>query len=255
VTLAVFSDLDGTLLDHQTYSHAPALPALGVLRRHGIPLVLATSKTAQEVAPLREALGLSAPAIVENGAGLLLADGSAGLAQDYARIRAALGILPRTLRQKFTGFGDMTTEALSTLTSLSLPDAARAQARQFSEPGLWEGTPDELEHFLGALRDIGVHARKGGRFLTLSFGATKHDQMQAVARILGTTRAIALGDAPNDVEMLEAADFGVIIRNDHGTPLPRLSGEATGRISRTQQEGPQGWNTAVLGLLMELGFS
>lgn len=255
MTLAVFSDLDGTLLDHQTYSYAAALPALDALRKHGIPLVLATSKTAAEVATLRVELRLSAPAIVENGAGLLCSDGPAGASDDYARIRATLNTLPPEMRQHFTGFGDLSTEALSDLTGLPPRDAANAKTRQFSEPGSWHGSEANLEHFLSALRAEGIHARKGGRFLTLSYGHTKQDQMQAAAQFLGTTRSIALGDAPNDVEILQAADYGVIVRNDHAPPLPPLPGEAAGRISRTLEQGPQGWNTAVLGLLRDIGFS
>ena len=67
--MIVFSDLDGTLLDHETYSFEPARPALDRLKREGHVLVLASSKTAAEIAPLRDAMGFShCPAIVENGA-------------------------------------------------------------------------------------------------------------------------------------------------------------------------------------------
>ncbi|MFQ5696467.1 MAG: mannosyl-3-phosphoglycerate phosphatase, partial [Terriglobia bacterium] len=47
--LIVFTDLDATLLDHQTYSWAAAEPALRRLRLLGIPLVFCTSKTRAEV--------------------------------------------------------------------------------------------------------------------------------------------------------------------------------------------------------------
>ena len=30
--LVIFTDLDGTLLDHDSYSHAPAAPALAALK-------------------------------------------------------------------------------------------------------------------------------------------------------------------------------------------------------------------------------
>ena len=70
--LLVFTDLDGTLLDHESYSWSPARPALDALRELGAGLVLASSKTAAEIAPLREAVGFTTwPAIVENGAGTL----------------------------------------------------------------------------------------------------------------------------------------------------------------------------------------
>ena len=54
--LVIFSDLDGTLLDHQTYSPAPARPALEALRARAIPLVLCTSKTRAEVERHRQDL-------------------------------------------------------------------------------------------------------------------------------------------------------------------------------------------------------
>ncbi|WP_330848807.1 HAD hydrolase family protein [Mangrovicoccus ximenensis] len=120
--------------------------------------------------------------------------------------------------------------------------------RQFSEPGLWQGTEAERGAFLGALGELGISARSGGRFLTLSFGATKAGRMAEIAARYGAKTVVALGDAPNDREMIEAATHGVIIRNDHGPGLPELAGEAEGRIRRTEAEGPAGWNAAILDL-------
>ena len=68
--LLVVTDLDGTLLDHETYSYAEAAPALAELRRRGIPLVLASSKTRAEMELLHAELGLSDPFICENGAAI-----------------------------------------------------------------------------------------------------------------------------------------------------------------------------------------
>lgn len=66
----IFTDLDGTLLDHDTYSYEPANSALEKLRETKTPLILASSKTAAEIAPLRHELGFDAfPAIVENAPG------------------------------------------------------------------------------------------------------------------------------------------------------------------------------------------
>jgi len=44
--LVVFSDLNGTLLDHETYDWTPAKPALDRLARQGCPVILSSSKTA-----------------------------------------------------------------------------------------------------------------------------------------------------------------------------------------------------------------
>ena len=249
VPLVVFSDLDGTLLDHETYDWTPAQPAIRALAEIGAPLILASSKTATEITALQDSMGLAGlPAIVENGAGVIgLADDDTK-ADEYGRLRALLDGLPQTLRQLFIGFGDMSLEQVIDATGLD-PDAARAaRDRAFSEPGLWQGTEAQKEALIAAISEHGLSARQGGRFLTLSFGRTKADGMTKVMQHYDAAQSIALGDAPNDVEMLEAADIGVVIANPAHTPLPPLAGEADGKIIRTKVAGPAGWNRAILKL-------
>ena len=50
----VFTDMDGTLLDHHTYSFEAAKPTLMTLAHKGIPVIPTTSKTFAELQPLRE---------------------------------------------------------------------------------------------------------------------------------------------------------------------------------------------------------
>ncbi len=232
--LLVFTDLDGTLLDHETYDYAPALPMLARLRDRGAVVVLASSKTGAEIAEWQDRLGLSdCPAIVENGAALY--DGTFD-DRDYRRIRAVLAMLDAPFR----GFGDMDAAGVAAVTGLSPEAAGKARTRAHSEPGLWLGTEAQLDGFLSALGEQGIHARRGGRFLTLSFGGTKAAQMQALIDRLAPEVTVALGDAPNDAEMLARADYGIVVRNDHGPGLPPLPGEETGRSLRTRAAGPAG---------------
>lgn len=254
--MIVFTDLDGTLLDHDSYSYAPALPALARLKAAGVPVVLASSKTATELAALRDEMGLSdVPAIVENGAGVLAAGAVPGAGHAaYARLRQALDALPASLRSGFEGFGDWGPERIAGVTGLPLPAARNAAKRQFSEPGLWQGADADRPAFLDALSAAGITAREGGRFLTLSFGGTKADQMDRIAASYGSPFRVALGDAPNDVEMLTRADLGIVIANPHRTPLPPLAGEAENSIRRTELPGPEGWNAALGAVIVERGL-
>ena len=253
--MIVFSDLDGTLLDHETYSFSAARPALELLRLRAIPLVLASSKTAAEIAPLRAELGFGdCPAIVENGAGVLPAGEIVNdeSPSDYNRIRDLIESAPDVLRNHFRGFADLGVNGVVTATGLSEAAARKASMRRFSEPGLWGGTDAELEAFISWLAQNGIHARYGGRFLTLSLGGTKADRMGTIAKALYPDHlpfTVALGDAPNDIEMLEQADRGFIVANPHGKPVPKLDGEQAGRISRTRQIGPAGWNEALTSLV------
>ncbi|MFP4273457.1 MAG: HAD-IIB family hydrolase [Paracoccaceae bacterium] len=254
--LVLFTDLDGTLLDHETYSHAAADAVLARLRDAEIPVVLASSKTAAEIAALRRALGFAhVPAICENGAGLLPAFAEdAAEAGDHARIRAALEALPAALREGFRGFSQLSVAELADLTGLPRQQAALAGQRRFTEPGLWTGGGEDRRAFVAALAALGIEAREGGRFLTLGTGRRKADRMAEILAGYGDPPCLALGDAPNDVEMLEAATWGVIVANPHRAPLPRLPGEDTGRIIRTTLPGPEGWSQAVTGILSRNGI-
>lgn len=254
--LLVFTDLDGTLLSHANYQWDAASTALGHLANIGAGVVMASSKTATEIRALRNDMGLQQwPAIVENGAGLLEPHAEAASDRsDYAQLRATMAKISAPLRAHFKGFGDMNDAQVSEATGLSHFEASLAKQRAFSEPGIWSGTPQEKEEFLAELATMGISGRDGGRFLTLSFGATKADQMAGIIRDYAPRHTISLGDAPNDIEMLEAADFGIIIANPYRAPLPVLQGEKRGRILRTTLAGPEGWNAAILAQLARLNL-
>ena len=138
------------------------------------------------------------------------------------------------------------------MTGLAVNDAALAQRRDFSEPGRWLGTQDQKDAFLAALDAHGLTAQQGGRFLTLSFGRNKVDQMRTIIDKYEPRHTIALGDAPNDIAMLEYADIGIVVANPAHPPLPPFKAEQSGRIIRTKDAGPVGWNTAILDALDRL---
>ena len=253
-TLVVYSDLDGTLLDHETYSWQPAKPALSRLAQLKVPVILASSKTGQEVRRIQKQMNLDEyPAIVENGAGIVRPFMASTTRQDdYVRLRQSLDQMPVDLRRQFVGFGDMSNEDVARLTNLSYQEAEDARARQFSEPGLWSGTEHQKRAFFSELEKLRIAAREGGRFLTLSFGSSKMDRMAEINSQYSPEMTVALGDAPNDREMLEHADYGFIVANPHRPLLPRMSGELSGHIQRTQLAGPEGWNVAINGFLDRL---
>lgn len=133
-TLIIFSDLDGSLLDHETYRWDAALPWLTRLANESIPLIITTSKTAVEVAPLQQALGLEQyPYIAENGAiaALPLAWQTH---PDYPRKR--IGVEYSVIRDRlvqlrasgfhFKGFGDMNHAEIAEVTGLTRDTAGNA---------------------------------------------------------------------------------------------------------------------------------
>jgi mannosyl-3-phosphoglycerate phosphatase len=252
----IFTDLDGTLLDHDSYSFEAARPALDLLASRGIPVILASSKTEAEMRPIADAIGIAYPMIVENGAGVVglemeTAFPKGHLQSPYSDLRSFLRELPKELAACFEGFGDWDGARVAAETGLPLPAAELARQRHFSEPGRFTGSEMQKEAFIALLDTRGFTAVQGGRFFTLMPKTSKAERMAEVVahyqRLSGgeMTHTVALGDAPNDLAMLEAADCGIIIANPAHKPLPVTEREKQGFILRSEQTGPAGWNIMI----------
>lgn len=258
----VFTDLDGTLLGHHDYGHGPALTALQRLAEAGIPCVINTSKTAREVLPLHQALGLSAPVIVENGSAIGFPPGNSPWQHEslappphpewqwliLGRPRQEMLPVLQRLRGRgyaFRGFSEMAPEQVVELTGLTPENAAAARCRHYSEPLHWQGEADQFQPFAEEAAAHGLQAVQGGRFVQITgAGVDKGRALNWCASCYrpGRPQTIALGDAPNDDAMLAAADIAVWVRSPVHGP-----GNARGRQQtlHTRLTGPAGWNQAI----------
>lgn len=259
----VFSDLDGTLLDPVRYSFADALPALGLLRAQGVPLVLCSSKTRAEMLLYRQRLDNQHPFIAENGGGVYVPAGyfSTPFASDQTLAgyeRVALGTPHGEIRRQFValraqtgarvqGFTDMRIEEIAALTGLDTEQAALAKQREFDEPFVFDGPPDT--GFLQAISGAGLNWTQGRIFHVMG----QHDKGRAVrlltalfARERGRMVTLGLGDGPNDLPMLQAVDHPVLVRREAG---PIEVDTPVAGLTLTHSTGPKGWNEAVLEFL------
>ena len=64
----IFTDIDGTLLDHFDYSFSDAIEVIEALNERHIPIIANTSKTFAEMEKLQQTIGFNSPFISENGA-------------------------------------------------------------------------------------------------------------------------------------------------------------------------------------------
>jgi mannosyl-3-phosphoglycerate phosphatase len=262
----IFSDLDGTLLDPETYSFSAAIPALELIKEEGIPLVLCSSKTRVEIEYWRDKLGNRHPFISENGGGIFIP--FSYFAEDH--IRAAvpkskmvggyhvlvLGIPYQVLRGALKdlrlsgfdikGFGDMTPREVAEITGLSRKEAALAKKREFIEPLIFQGDKVNLSAFLTSVREKGLRLTQG-RFYHLMGDHNKGGGVDALKllyqRKYGNIITIALGDSPTDLPMLEKVDYPIVVRNYRGEHDRRI---ALPNLMRADGIGPEGWNKAVL---------
>jgi mannosyl-3-phosphoglycerate phosphatase len=271
--LLIFTDLDGTLLDHHDYNFAPAQETIKSINKLGVVWILNTSKTLAELLTLRETLNNQHPMIVENGGGIAIPIGypltlpaqlnrtldkstSDLVHQGFQLITMGerrqhiLDILkPLRAQFTFTGFNDMSTAELVKLTSLSTTQAEQALQRDFSEPIIWQDSEEKFEQFRQLVTGHSLRLLKGGRFIHVIGNSDKGIAMRWLAALYHQTRpelkTVALGDGENDIAMLEEADIPVIIRSPAHNPPP-VQRENT---VLTQGYGPSGWSQALQALL------
>jgi mannosyl-3-phosphoglycerate phosphatase len=264
----IFTDLDDTLLDHDSYDWEKAKPSLTYCQKTGIPVILVSSKTRAEIAELHKAMALKTPFVSENGGGIFFpkdffeGDTDKEFTQIGDMWKIELGtpykILVKELKEighelgvVLRGFSDMTPKEVSEVTGLSEDGSVLALSREFDEPFIISGKNDidraALER-VAAKR--GLKISRGGRFFHLH---GNNDKGEAVGRLLsfyrekyGPVFALALGDSPNDYGMFRRVDQPILIRSER--TFPGIESEFPGIII-TDQPGPEGWNSVVLGLL------
>jgi len=260
----IFTDLDGTLLDDQTYDFSPAIPALEIIHSRKIPLILVSSKTRVEIEFFREILSLDSPFIAENGGGIYFPT-SFTLPKEYSYKkvdgfnalfigRPIKEVLERSRKLKenfnFKGFSEMSVQEIASLTGLTLEHAVLASKREFDEPIMLKDPLDNEEIFCKKASDLGLDCVYGGRFIHLFLGGNKGRAVETVLEIYrqlrGPTFSIALGDSPNDISMLKVVDKAVLMQGRDGT---HINGLAHPDLITLEGNGPEAWNKVMLSIL------
>ena len=246
----LFTDLDGTLLDADTYSFEPARPALAALKKAGIPVVACTSKTRAEMKPILKSLGIGAPYIVENGGAVVEADGKTRpLGVSASKLLRAYALLKERAGGALRAFHEMSDAELSAETRLSIDEASRARRREFDIPFTVLGAAQELAPELALeAKKLGLTMSRGGRFFHLHGLSDKGKALKTVMRRWRARRAAAIGDSANDLPMLMAASVAFAVKTRQGRhDLDLVKGVP--RIRLIDRPGPSGWAIAVGQLL------
>ena len=275
----IFTDLDGSLLDHYDYSWTAASDALNAAKNHNIPIVINTSKTRSEVKTLHSELQLEhSPYVVENGSAIIFPSINSDLlvhikshsqyqllndqhiyvlGENRADLCQWLNLIKESQPFKFESYQDWTTEQLMDKTGLTRAKAIESQKKEFSEPFQWFDTDDNLEKFIKLAEEKGYSILKGGRFFHLQGAITKasavHFFKQYQSLLYPKASAlnfIALGDSHNDVDMLNHADLAICIKSPVNK-FPQVDNQA---VIYSEDCGPKGWNKEILNFLRNVKF-
>ncbi len=260
----IYTDLDGTLLDHETYSWKAAEPALKRAESAGIPVIFCTSKTRAEIELYRKQMRNRHPFISENGGAIYIPRGyfsrePPGSKRTGKYLVIELGVPYKKLREaikvmqgkglKVRGFGDMPASEVRELTGLSLRQAHLARKREYNEPFVLDN-PKQEPKLLNAIQMLGFQYIRGGRFYHITGNNNKGLAVKILTGIYQQDADMpmvtaGLGDSPNDFTMLSAVHVPYLVKG-HNSRQSRYPA-----FARTCGTGPDGWNSAVLGFIGE----
>ncbi len=265
----IFTDLDGSLLDHNSYSFDPALEALKRVKELGIPLILCSSKTFAEMEIYSKKLQLKEPFIVENGSAVyfpasvtdvlklhgLKKDGDyryMELGVDRVRLIKVFNTIRRKKGFKIRSFSEMGLTQIMEMTSLPKNEAVLAMKRKYTEPFIIsEADSARACEIIDEFGSSGFNVVSGGRFFHLMGKTDKGAAVKKTIEIYSSSysdkiHSIGIGDSENDLPMLSVVDFPALVRKWDGS---RIKSKAAEEFYRTDGIGPAGWNEAVLDFL------
>ncbi|SPD72485.1 Glucosyl-3-phosphoglycerate/mannosyl-3-phosphoglycerate phosphatase [uncultured Desulfobacterium sp.] len=268
----IFSDIDGTFLDHFSYSFEALLPALRVVKDNKIPLVFCSSKTRKEIEALRRETGIQDPFIVENGGAIFLPDdyfdfdvenavhkdsySIIELGVSYDKLVDVLHRCSDAAGAPVMGFSDMTVEQVAEECGLPLPQAELARQREYDEPfKILTEEPAVISRLESLIVQNGFRCLRGGRFFHITGSNDKGLAVSKMTELLekayGPIISIGIGDSRNDLEMLLNVRVPIIVKRFHGEHDQDILARIP-NINLADHIGPAGWNEMVLKALAQI---
>lgn len=257
----IFTDLDGTFLNHDNYSFKESYEARKLVLLKKIPLIFNTSKTKDEALLLQDDVGIKEPFIIENGAAIYFPKNYNNfdltfldeidnfhvfiLGKEYKEILRFYNNFKDEYKMK--GFSDMSLQEVSSLTGLSINRCELSVKRGFTEPFIIEDESKVIELSKKA-KEYGIKITKGGRFYHLM--GENQDKGMAIKKTIeifeklydDKIKSIGLGDGQNDIAMFENVDLPIIIKNHEGNYVAYENEN----VQKSTFKGAKGWNEMVL---------
>jgi mannosyl-3-phosphoglycerate phosphatase len=248
----MFSDVDGTFMDFNTYSIGPALEGVDLLKKNSIPLVLVSSKTFAEMTEIMEQAGLYSHFAFENGCGIALPDGKGGYTMEIsgpgtAVLEQRLAEIEKLSDRKLISILAMSDEDISAYSGLDIHRSALSKKRLATLPFITDDrtlfTDSDLDEINIKLAGSGLGVTRGGRFNhLLPSRAGKSYAVRKIYTFYNTgsgVKTAACGDSYNDLGMLDNVDAGYIVRKPDGSFMTGTE------FLVTAGSGPEGFTEAV----------
>ena len=259
--IILMTDLDGTLLDHDTFGYESVKSFMVELIHAGIKIIPNSSKTSVELEYFCKDFDAPLAYVCENGAAIHHLAVVKGQASEAFIDPIVLGKPVSVLMDHWTGcLSPQLRELCVFLDDLSRVDQAkilglrgealdRAMSREYSRPFVFKGSEDTFHRIQDEAKKFDLNVVRGGRVSQLSGYHDKADSISIVRQTVSSgpknALIIALGDGENDINMLCHADIACVIPSKNGEILSFDTNRSFQKIIHASKPAPHGWLEAV----------
>ena len=226
-SILIFTDLDGTLLNRDTFKFDSIKTFLKELKNRNIIIIPNSSKTEDEIIEFNNEANFQFPFISENGSIIHNLNFLSGefpdkiiLAKNVNEIQKIFDKnINQDLKSKCKVISSLTTSEQIQIFGLPENKLKNVFKRTCTIPIKFVGNNEEKLLLKNMLLEIGLDLKDGGRVLNLGDRINKADAMKKIIIMLqqkfkSKPKTIAVGDNHNDLEMLKNSDIPCLVKNN-----------------------------------------
>ena len=252
--IIIFSDLDGSLLNRDTFKFDTIKNFLKKLISNEIFIIPNSSKTESEILNFNKELGEKLPFIAENGSAIhdlnLINSNFPEKISLSREIKEILHVfnnkIDNELKSKCNFVEKLSQKKQSEILGLPTEKLKDALNRNYSVPFVFEGEKKLKDKLFKTVEKTGLTLQEGGRVINLCDKVSKSQAMKNVIKVFKKINkdnliTIGVGDNYNDLGMLRNSDFPCLVFNDKFT-LDKIS---INNCFVSKKVAPEGWEEVV----------
>lgn len=250
--VAVFTAVDGALLDPRTFEAGPNARTIRELSGAGILVVPVTVMTLAEIEPIANELGLADVMIIEAGGGIARRVAGAWAVEacgpDAGTLLDVIGQIEERSGANLLVYSVLPEKDATRISGRTGDMLRGSVSRCFSEPFVIEsGSVDDVSR---AAASLGFSVRRGRRFFHLSRACDEGEAFSRVRRELACEVAIAIGSSPVDAGFLRRAEIPIVIPGANGPDRELLHDVPNARVASAP--APAGWSAGIEAAMAEV---
>ena len=252
--IIIFTDLDGSLLDKDTFKFDEIDDFFKELISEGIKIIPNSSKTEAELLDFNKQYNLNLPFISENGSsihGLNLIQKD--LPNKVLISRSADQIIsiyndtiPDNLKKKINFILELNYKDQERIFGLPLDKMILATKRNYTLPIQFVGNEIEKNEFIKILKKVGLTLQTGGRIMNICDNVNKSKAMTNALKLISKKFddeiiTIGVGDNENDIEMIKQTNYPCLVKNDNfNSSLINID-----NLIKSSEPSPRGWSDVI----------